>query len=255
MPRPRAHIDPAAVTRAFAPDGLHGATTEEIARCAGVAKPTVYAHGGSKEAIFLACVEAEVERLLSELARADLETRSADLETRSADLETRLLPTRARLSALAGAILEHARAHPAGARLLHVTARHATSGVAEEVDAALARLPARLAQILRRDTTPACADRIAPALLGAAAALALRGSPPEALRGAPEVLRGSRTVALRGSAAEDLQREAVRHGDAVLHGDPALHDDATLLGEAFAAALEPVEGAAVADRVKSVGLY
>ena len=163
VPRPRARIDPAALTRAFAPDGLHGATGEGIARSAGVAKPTVYAHGGSKESIFLACVEAEVERLSSLLADADLRTRE--------------LGARARLGALAAAIIGHGEDHPAAARLLHLTARHATSAVAGEVDAALARLPARLAAILRADTTPACAERTATALLGAAAALALAPSP------------------------------------------------------------------------------
>lgn len=161
MPRPRARLDSAAVTHAFAPDGLHGATSTEIARCAGVAKPTVYARGGSKEAVFLACIEAEVERLISALAQADA--------------TTRLLPARARLTALAGTILAHARDHPAAARLLHVTARHTASGVAAQVDAALGRLPARLASILRRDTTPACAELVAPALVEAAAALALSG--------------------------------------------------------------------------------
>jgi AcrR family transcriptional regulator len=159
MPRPRARLDPAAVTLAFAPDGLHGATSADVARCAGVAKPTVYAHGGSKEGVFLACVEAEVERLLSELADADLQTRS--------------LPARARIAALAEAILEHGRRHPASARLLHITARHRASRVADDVDAALARLPARMAALLRHDTTPGCADRVAPALFGAAAALAV----------------------------------------------------------------------------------
>jgi len=159
MPRPRARLDPAAVTLAFAPDGLHGATSAAVARCAGVAKPTVYAHSGSKEGMFLACVEAEVERLLSELSDAEFDTRS--------------FPARARLAALAEAIIEHGRTSPAAARLLHQTARHASSRVAADVDAALARLPARLASILRRDTTPECAERVAPALLGAAATFAL----------------------------------------------------------------------------------
>ena len=101
------------MTRAFAPDGLHCATTEMIARCDGVAKPTVYAHGGSKQAVFLQCVEAEVERLLSQLSDADLKTRSS--------------PSRARIAALAEAIIEHGRAHPAAARLLHLTARQSTT--------------------------------------------------------------------------------------------------------------------------------
>lgn len=166
VPRPRARLDPADLTRAFAPDGLHGTTGTQIARAAGVAKPTVYAHGNSKDAVFLACVEAEVERLLGCLTQAELATQRA--------------PARARLAGLADAILAHGRETPAAARLLHQTARHTCSAVAADVDAALARLPARLAAILRRDTTPACADRIAPALLGAAAALALRAPATDA---------------------------------------------------------------------------
>jgi len=196
MPRPRARIDPAALTRAFAPDGLHGATSAAIARSAGVAKPTVYAYGGTKEGVFLACIEAEVERLLSDLSAADLQTRAA--------------PARARIAALAEAVIDHGRTHPAAARLLHLTARHTASGVAADVDAALARLPAHLAQALRRDTTPACADRVAAALLGAAAALALAGAATPSRDGA-------------------------------------------MLGEAFAAVLEPVDD--TDERVQSVGLY
>jgi AcrR family transcriptional regulator len=195
MPRPRARLDPAAVTLAFAPDGLHGATSAAIARCAGVAKPTVYAHGGSKDAVFLACVEAEVERVSSVLSDADLETRSA--------------PARARIAALAEAIIRHARDHPAAARLLYLTARHASSTVAADVDAVLARVSARVSTILRHDTTPACADRVSVALLGAAAALGLDG------------------------------------------GDP--RRDGALLGDAFAAVLEPIETAD--SGVQNVGLY
>jgi AcrR family transcriptional regulator len=198
MPRARARLDPAAMTRAFAPDGLHGTTSDAVARCAGVAKPTMYVRGGSKESVFLMCVEAEVERLLSDLSDADLETRA--------------LPSRARITAFAEAILDHARVHPAAARLLHATARHASSAVAADVDAALARPHALLASILRRDTTPACADRVAHALLGAAVTLAFSGD-------------------------GDVER------------------DATLLADAFAAVLEPLDAARDAERVQSVGVY
>jgi AcrR family transcriptional regulator len=159
MPRPRAQLDPAAITAAFAADGLHGTTSDQLARRARVAKPTMYARGGTKEALFLGGVEGEVERLLSDLADADLNTRES--------------PAHARIAALAHAIIDHGRTHPEAARLLHQTARHSSSLVAADVDAALARLPVRLASILRRDTTASCADRIAPALFGAAAALAL----------------------------------------------------------------------------------
>src|SRR5215218_4854623 len=98
VPRPRARLDHAAIAAAFAPDGLHGVRAEDVARRAGVAKPTLYAHGRSKEAVFLACVEAEAERLLARLYDADVGTRD--------------LGVAARATALARAVLEHAEAHP-----------------------------------------------------------------------------------------------------------------------------------------------
>jgi AcrR family transcriptional regulator len=159
MARARARIDHAAVAAAFAPDGLHGVSAADVARHSSIAKATLYARGGSKEAIFLACVEAEVERLLDALSEADLRTRT--------------LSSRQRVAAQALSVIQHGRDHPAAARLLHVTARHRTSTVAPGVDAALARLPARVAVALRRDTTDARAGQVAVALMGAASALAL----------------------------------------------------------------------------------
>jgi AcrR family transcriptional regulator len=123
VPRPRARLDHAAIAAAFAPDGLHGVNAAEVARRANIAKPTLYAHGRSKDAVFLACVEAEAERLLAQLYDADLGTRDMGIA--------------ARASALARAVMDHAAAFPAGARLLHMTARHSSSSVAEEVDATL----------------------------------------------------------------------------------------------------------------------
>lgn len=155
MPRARARLDYAAIAIAFAPDGLHGVRAADVARCAGVAKPTLYAHGQSKEAIFLACVQAEVERLLDRLSDAERRTRE--------------LTAHRRASALVLAILEHAVVSPASARLLHVTARHAGSSVAVEVDAALARVPAHVGEALR------CDAEVAVALVGAAGALAVAG--------------------------------------------------------------------------------
>jgi AcrR family transcriptional regulator len=160
VPRPRAHLDYAAIAAAFAPDGLHGTTAAEVARRARLAKPTLYARGRSKDAVFLACVEAEVERLLGRLGEAELATRGA--------------PARPRLAAVAGSIIAHGVELPASARLIHATAAHASSTVAGEVEAALARLPARVEAILRAVTTPGCAAVIAPALVGAAGALAMR---------------------------------------------------------------------------------
>lgn len=155
MPRPRARLDHAAIAAAFAPDGLHGVSAAQVAARAGIAKPTLYAHGRSKEQVFLACVEAEVERLLDRLYAAERRTRD--------------LTAARRASALVLAILEHAARGPAGARLLHVSARHATSAVAAAVDAALARIPARVGEVL------GCAPEVAVALCGAAGALAVGG--------------------------------------------------------------------------------
>lgn len=155
MPRARARLDHVAIAAAFAPDGLHGVSAAQVAARAGIAKPTLYAHGRSKEQVFLACVEAEVERLLDRLYEAEQDTRD--------------LGAARRADALALAILEHAERWPDSARLLHVTARHRTSTVATAVDAALERIPARVADRLR------CDREHAVGLCGAAAAVALAG--------------------------------------------------------------------------------
>jgi AcrR family transcriptional regulator len=155
MARARARLDHAAIAVAFAPDGLHGVTAADVAARAGVAKPTLYAHGRSKDAVFLACVEAETERLLDRLYDAEQRTRD-------------LTPSR-RAGALALAIVQHGSAAPHSARLLHVTGRHASSTVARAVDAALDRLPARVGEALR------CEPERALALYAAAAALAVQG--------------------------------------------------------------------------------
>jgi AcrR family transcriptional regulator len=160
VPRPRARLDHAAIAAAFAPDGLHGVRAADVARRAGIAKPTLYAHGRSKEAVFLACVEAEAERLLALLYDADIGTRDLGVAARGA--------------ALARAVIEHAAEHPGSARLLHVTARHASSAVAAQVDATLDRVPARIAEALRRDLDEDRAAMAATLLHGAAVALALR---------------------------------------------------------------------------------
>ncbi len=159
MSRPRARLDQTAVAAAFAPDGLRGVSAGEIARRAGIAKPTLYAHGRSKESVFLSCVEAAVERLLDRLYVAQERTKQ--------------LTARERIAALAQAVLERGREDPSAARLLHLTAHHRSSSVAAHVDAALARLPARITTVLRDDAGPERAAQIGVALFAAAGALAL----------------------------------------------------------------------------------
>ena len=154
--RPRAQIDAAALADAFAADGLHGTSSASLAAALGIAKPTLYAHGTSKEALFLRAVEAEVERVLDRLHAAEAATAG-----RSA---------RDRATAIARALLDHAADRPAGALLLAHTARHGRSAVAFEVAAAVQRIPDRIEIALRRDLA-ADAAPVARALHGAALAL------------------------------------------------------------------------------------
>ena len=163
MARPRAQIDAALLADAFAADGLHGTTSRRLAAATGVAKPTLYAHGGSKEALFLRAVEAEVERVLDRLHAA--ERASAGRSARD------------RAEAAALALLDHASARPLGARLLAHTARHERSTVATSVDAALRRIVAHLETGLRRDLAadgldPSAAPLLARAVHGCATSLA-----------------------------------------------------------------------------------
>ncbi|WP_372788383.1 TetR/AcrR family transcriptional regulator [Paraconexibacter sp.] len=163
MARPRARLDLSALADAFAADGLHGVSTAELAAALEVAKPTLYAHGSSKEALFLRAVEAEVERVIDRLHGAERATVG--------------MVARDRAAASVRALLDHAAARPAGARLLHRTAHHASSEVADRVAAALRRVPDRLTEGLRRDLAadgldPERAPFLARALYGAASALA-----------------------------------------------------------------------------------
>src|SRR3954471_3633483 len=118
MPRARAILDQTAIAAAFAPDGLHGVSAAEVAARAGLAKPTLYAHGRSKDAVFAACVEHEVERLVARLHAADTRAPRQRRHRRGA--------------ALALALLDHAARRPEAFRLLHVTAPHRRSTVAAD---------------------------------------------------------------------------------------------------------------------------
>jgi AcrR family transcriptional regulator len=192
--RPRSTIDPEAVAAAFAPDGLHGVSAAQVAARAGVAKPTLYAHGRSKEAVFLACVEAEVERLLDRLYAADVQTRELSIGVRA--------------GAFALALIDHARAHPDAFRLLHVTARHRDSTVAAAVDGALDRVPAWIAAAFRRDVPRGAGGEdqamvLAVALHGAAVALAMEAPWRRAERARLATLLGAALAAAAVPGAGD----------------------------------------------------
>lgn len=169
MARPRARIDTAALADAFSADGLHGTSSTALAAGTGVAKPTLYVHGDSKEALFLRAVEAEVERVLDRLHAA-----AAATGGRSA---------RYRATAAARALLDHAAAH-----LLARTARHESSNVAEPVARALRRVPDHIATSLRHDLRedgldPSLAPFLARCLHGAATGVAeVRAGEPRPAR-------------------------------------------------------------------------
>jgi AcrR family transcriptional regulator len=163
MARPRAHIDAAALADAFAADGLHGTSATALAAALGIAKPTLYAHGTSKDELFLRAVLGEVERVLDRLHAAEAATVGR--------------PARDRATAAAHALLDHAAARPGGARLLARTARHTSSSVAAAVATALHRVPDRIEHGLRRDLLAdgleaAAAPYLARAVHGAATAVA-----------------------------------------------------------------------------------
>ncbi|WP_329609247.1 TetR family transcriptional regulator [Arthrobacter sp. ATA002] len=86
----------------FALRGLDGATIEDIATAAGVSKPVVYEHFGSKEALYGEVVDAEFDRLLAVIT-----------EALSADAGPRILIERA-----AYALLDYIENHTDGFRIL-----------------------------------------------------------------------------------------------------------------------------------------
>src|SRR6187549_1525345 len=65
----RAEVVEAAV-KAFASSGLHGTSTEEIARLAGVSQPYLFRLFGTKRDLFLAALERMFSRLEHEMNAA-----------------------------------------------------------------------------------------------------------------------------------------------------------------------------------------
>ncbi|MBB0245726.1 TetR/AcrR family transcriptional regulator [Streptomyces alkaliphilus] len=59
-----------AALEVFSQRGYHAAAVDEICERAGISKPMVYLYLGSKEAVFVACVRRESERLVATLREA-----------------------------------------------------------------------------------------------------------------------------------------------------------------------------------------
>jgi AcrR family transcriptional regulator len=60
----------AAAERLFSEYGYHGVSMDAIASASGISKPMLYEYFGSKEGLFLACVERARGRLFEEIAAA-----------------------------------------------------------------------------------------------------------------------------------------------------------------------------------------
>lgn len=54
----------------FAAHGFHQASMDEISEVAGISKPMIYAYLGSKEELFVACIQREAARLLDAIRGA-----------------------------------------------------------------------------------------------------------------------------------------------------------------------------------------
>lgn len=78
--RPRSAAKTAAVLDAasdlFLTLGYEGTSMDEVARCAGVSKQTVYSHFSSKETLFGAAVRSRIEKYAPEVALKSVETDS-----------------------------------------------------------------------------------------------------------------------------------------------------------------------------------
>lgn len=201
----KVEIDTRRLVEAFAPDGLHGVGMVEIARAAGVAKPTLYRSHPSKDALFLACVEAEVERLLERLYEAwaaalatgpamsgvagvRAESLVGDGPNGGGAAESQATAARSAplvdvLAALVRALLAYADEEPEAFRLLFVTAAHSGSTVAEDVTGTLDRITDRLAELLARHpewhADPADAELVAGLLPAAAVNAVARAEEPD----------------------------------------------------------------------------
>jgi AcrR family transcriptional regulator len=172
-----------AAVAVFSEQGFHGASMDDVAARAGLSKPMVYAHGGSKDELFAACLQREAERLLRSVEAA---ASGAATEDTSNDPQTRLwLGLRAFFHALT--------TRRAGWTVLY---RQASTGeFAGEVDALRGRIVAQVAALMA-DGLGMSQEAVRPyahTLVGAAEGLAdwwLTGPAPVTGDDAADVLAG-----------------------------------------------------------------
>ncbi|WP_018330418.1 TetR/AcrR family transcriptional regulator [Actinomycetospora chiangmaiensis] len=149
-----------AAVAVFSEEGLHGASMDAIAARAGVSKPLVYAHGGTKDELFAACLAREADRLVATLTAAAL----PDDRSRGPGAEDRL---RRAFRAFFGAVTTHRQ----GWTVLY---RQASTGeFAGTVDAARRAIVRRAAELLAAELggSAEAAEPVAHTLVGAAEGL------------------------------------------------------------------------------------
>lgn len=148
-----------AAVAVFSEQGFQAASMDAVAARAGVSKPSVYAHGGTKEELFTACLRRESDRLLRTVSAA------ASRDPARTDPQTRLwLGLRAFFVAVT--------TRRQGWTVLYRQA--ATGSFAGEVDALRRRIVARAAALLAEGlgADPATVVPFAHTLVGAAEGLA-----------------------------------------------------------------------------------
>ncbi len=146
---------------AFARDGYHSASMDEIAAGAEVSKPVVYAYFGSKEQLYLAYIERTGRQLLDRLERSG---RPED-------------PPLERLRARITEFLEFVDEHRDGWRVLFAEAA-SNRPLAEEVADLRRRIAAAVCRMIEEasaagfEMAPHASDGIAHAIVGAGESLA-----------------------------------------------------------------------------------
>ncbi len=94
--------------RLFAECGFHGASMDELARRAGVSKPVIYDHFGSKDQLFAACARRAGEDLADQVAAAVRKEREPRARLRAGSIAYFLF-LQARLQAWAALFAEESR--------------------------------------------------------------------------------------------------------------------------------------------------
>lgn len=177
----------------FAESGFRGASMSTLAERAGTTKPTLYAHFGSKEELYDACLRREADKLTQWLFAA---------YDRAAEL-----PVQEQVHADMRAFFDYASTHPAGFRLLFDdhTPGNLTSVRGELLESITDRIAERFRAVItaRGRATPGVSAELLAAMVVGIAAHGARHA----------VLIHPTDSALAGDLASALAYQGMRHLD------------------------------------------